>query len=429
MSAPFQSYSNNSNSEHDLHSLIAIVQQNSSIALSIWAYDYKNQSHLIPKNHYYIKAYDLNNNFISNSSDDPSKSKFTTTIPLGSVSPGIYEFVIIAKSGFTLNTEHANFSAYFWCLPYINFRCGDTNIIYFSFWNSGFQSITRIQFDVPSEVTDVKWQLSSDRSSGIEEVEMKYDIDDEHQQIANKNGTLELHHVNEGEIQILEVSKFIFPGDNMMNKWDTTINLTLICSYNPNHDFLQHQEKLESIFEISLLILGFVCITIGVMGFIDARCLRINDFYRIGAIFAATVQILDMLSDSFLAFDIHLQDKMYPDDVAYDIMLYVCILCIALSSLLSLFQVYYFSKHIWFYNDKAREWLIKYAKLLYITSVFTGSSFTAIDIMNSNIFGLSYFEMGLSNKQIAAFKTRRIYSVVLLEVKMHALKNKKKKQN
>ena len=71
---------------------------------------------------------------------------------------------------------------------------------------------------------------------------------------------------------------------------------------------------------------------------------------------------------------------------------------------------------IWGKNDKAREWLIKYSKFLYIASVLTGSSFSAVEIVNSSIFGLSWFEMGLSHKQVVAFKTQRIYSVILLEV-------------
>ena len=103
-------------------------------------------------------------------------------------------------------------------------------------------------------------------------------------------------------------------------------------------------------------------------------------------------------------------------EIIYDIFLYLCIAFIVIPSLLSLFQVYYYSSRIWGEDNKIREWLLKYAKLLYVTSVLTGSSFTAVEIMNSNIFGLSYFEMNLTHRQRIAFKTQRIYSVVMLEV-------------
>ena len=188
----------------------------------------------------------------------------------------------------------------------------------------------------------------------------------------------------------------------------------IVCTYDYTNPYVV--QKIREYVSDYLTALGVFSVII-VVGGLLMRFLRINDFYRMQSIFTAAVQILDMLSDSFLAIDIYLQDKIKPAN-GYNIMFYICVICIVVPALLSLLQVYYFSWNIWFKKNVVREWLIKYSKFLYIISVFTGSSFTAIEIMNSNIFGLSYFEMGLSNKQIVAFKTQRIYSVILLEVKL-----------
>ena len=157
-----------------------------------------------------------------------------------------------------------------------------------------------------------------------------------------------------------------------------------------------------------------------IIGYIDAKCVRRNDFYRASTIITAALQILDMLSDCFLAMDISFAKDIYPNE-PFGIFLYICIICIILPSLMSLFQVYYYSSKIWSNDNKMREWLLKYSKLLYLTSIITGSSFTAIELFNSNLFGFKYFEMGLNQRQKIAFKSQKVYSVIMLEVTCFSL--------
>ena len=178
---------------------------------------------------------------------------------------------------------------------------------------------------------------------------------------------------------------------------------------------MEKQENLGDIFEFILIGVIVAFIVVAIFGYLDARIVRTNDFYRAGTLITAALQMLDMLSDCFLAIDISFAMEIDPDK-PYGIFLYVCIICIALPSLMSLFQVYYFSSRIWGNDNKIREWLLKYSKLLYIGSVLTGSSFTAVEIMNSNFLALQYFDMGLSQRQMIGFKSQRIYSVVILEV-------------
>ena len=61
-------------------------------------------------------------------------------------------------------------------------------------------------------------------------------------------------------------------------------------------------------------------------------------------------------------------------------------------------------------------WLRSNAKKLYFMAITTGSSFSAIGLANSYLFKLNAFSMGLSNYHRSQFRTKRFYSVVLLEV-------------
>eukprot|EP01084_Bolivina_argentea_P269735 458490_1 len=191
----------------------------------------------------------------------------------------------------------------------------------------------------------------------------------------------------------------------------TSTELTIDFTQNPKgKDATNAVKSLEFVFQRTLFIFIGLFICIAIIGFIDAKCFRINDFYHISCIGQATIQVLDMLSDCFLSVEISLQTNN-----TFKIALVISIIFIVIPALLSLFQVYYYSRKHWSNDNQIREWLLKYSKMLYLVTIFTGSSFTAIDIMNSNILGLYFFEMGLNNKQIISFKTQRIYSVVMFE--------------
>ena len=82
----------------------------------------------------------------------------------------------------------------------------------------------------------------------------------------------------------------------------------------------------------------------------------------------------------------------------------------------SLFQLYFYSKRKWLKNDHQRAWLSKYSTVLLLLSIVTGSSFAAVAVLNSYLFKLEIFDMGLTQKEIRKYNTRRIYSIVMFEV-------------
>lgn len=148
---------------------------------------------------------------------------------------------------------------------------------------------------------------------------------------------------------------------------------------------------------------------------ITAKC-RKNDYFKYGGIYSAFLQILDTLSDVFFVIDVlsHIQDN---NGMALQLIL-ILILSISFIILpisISLHQLNTASTKHWLKDNRIREWLLTNSKLLYFTSVVTGSSFAAIEIFNSNLFGLDLFYMGLNVKMILSFSAKKIYSVIAFE--------------
>ena len=67
-------------------------------------------------------------------------------------------------------------------------------------------------------------------------------------------------------------------------------------------------------------------------------------------------------------------------------------------------------------NVAVNLYIQKHIKLIYFITFICGSSFSAVSLCNSYLFQLDTFSMGLSRKQMAIFRNKRIFSVVLLEV-------------
>ena len=69
------------------------------------------------------------------------------------------------------------------------------------------------------------------------------------------------------------------------------------------------------------------------------------------------------------------------------------------------------------HSQTAYNWVKTRIKLIYLTTFVSGSCFSTMALCNSCLFQLDIFCMGLSSKQKALFQSKRVISVVLLEVK------------
>eukprot|EP01083_Nonionella_stella_P083952 232214_1 len=137
----------------------------------------------------------------------------------------------------------------------------------------------------------------------------------------------------------------------------------------------------------------------------------VNHFFRVTAIVAVGVQLMDMLSDVFFT----VNASFGRDRFNIMIIFVLSASFIVIPVVITLVQLWkHMNKH-WMKDDKLRSWLSENTKLLYFVSIMTGSSFSAVELFNSNLFSLEQFDMGLSRSQLMGYQYKRVYSIVLLE--------------
>ena len=199
---------------------------------------------------------------------------------------------------------------------------------------------------------------------------------------------------------------------------DPTIQPTLSPSYDAlGLRQLEYQPNIDTLtsyyqyITITIIVVSFIFI---VTTKLISKFININDYIRIGAMISGVVQMNDMISDCFFIAQVNVQRKIYLDWI-YDMICFVSIGFIVIPIFLSLFQLYSTSKYEW-KDIRIRSWLQKYSTILFIFAVLFGSSFTAIYIVNScAINNIKLFNMGLTDRELKKFNTKRIYSTVLFE--------------
>ena len=159
-----------------------------------------------------------------------------------------------------------------------------------------------------------------------------------------------------------------------------------------------------------LLGLSLLVITVS---YVDARCIggRMNDFYSASALFNATFQILDLVSDLFFCAELlSLSHRFINLAIASAVF-------IVIPSILSIVQLY-LAVQRWRStgNDILTAWLFNYAFGLYALSLLTGNAFIGVQICRSDMCGLPQFAMPLSHNQIIEFQSKKLWSTVMLEV-------------
>eukprot|EP01083_Nonionella_stella_P084250 233167_1 len=178
-------------------------------------------------------------------------------------------------------------------------------------------------------------------------------------------------------------------------------------------EYEQAVMDLENLYRTVVIAFGSTIVMIGLAAWIDSTFVRINDYLNITHICGIGFQILDMISDCFFTVNISIESRI---NTIYWIPTILSGLFIVFPASLTIVQLYRHSSKHWLYaSEQVRGWLSYRAKLLYLLSTITGSSFAAVSLVNSYIFQLELFDMGLTDKQILAFAYKRVYSVVLFE--------------
>eukprot|EP01084_Bolivina_argentea_P209705 357148_1 len=184
-------------------------------------------------------------------------------------------------------------------------------------------------------------------------------------------------------------------------------------------DYYATKEEINKLFYMIMGVLIFAFSFIALTAWIDAQCCRKNDHLVITAILSSLFQTLDMVSDIFFCIEVwHTYNAHSKGTSKRTQFLIICILSvifIIIPILISLYQLYRASAKEWLADNRIREWLKTYTPLLYFSSIITGSSFNAIQIFNSNLYGLDIFYMGLHRKHIMSFSTKKLHSIIVFE--------------
>ena len=160
------------------------------------------------------------------------------------------------------------------------------------------------------------------------------------------------------------------------------------------------------------IVAGFM--SFDAVAWVDAKCLRKNDYFYVDALVKAMFGVLDVVSD--VLFSRTVTVKYYE---GHPVPLFIPILCwatIIVPVLMSLAQMARKSRGTWLREDIARHWMTRYPFVLYILPFFTGSAFVAVAVLNSNALQLGVFSMGLSKSELSKFSVQRMWSIILLEV-------------
>eukprot|EP01083_Nonionella_stella_P238520 835776_1 len=166
-----------------------------------------------------------------------------------------------------------------------------------------------------------------------------------------------------------------------------------------------------------------LAITVGIMagfllfaliGFIDAKRLRRNDYFMILNIVFGGFDVCDTVLDLLFAVTITLHFNATQDIrvLVATISAYTCVVIPIAYSTVQLVRKF---NRSWGSDDNLRIWWTDYSNALYLLSIFTGSSYTAVSILNCNAFQLELFSMGLSKQQRLKFNTKRLCGIVGLE--------------
>ena len=112
---------------------------------------------------------------------------------------------------------------------------------------------------------------------------------------------------------------------------------------------------------------------------IDAKCIRSNDFYRADLLLSVAIQILDSVTDVFLAWVIASGiPNMYHTTYFYIFTGIISVMVV--SFIISMIQLNHMINKHWSKSQEMRSWLSKWSHALYIFSSLFGRPMLDIDV-------------------------------------------------
>ena len=162
------------------------------------------------------------------------------------------------------------------------------------------------------------------------------------------------------------------------------------------------------------MIVVAVWILLMVSGYANMR-LREYDDFQIVPVILFGVYSWDFFSDIFFVSNIF-QDR---EPTAFTVFLFAASSLFIVVPVLKGFSDLVRAQKEWLESEVMRDrysrWWDEYGTILYLLSFACGSTFSAVDVMNSNLFGTRLFGMGLMQEDLRNFNRHRLFSVVLFE--------------
>eukprot|EP01084_Bolivina_argentea_P319771 554663_1 len=207
-----------------------------------------------------------------------------------------------------------------------------------------------------------------------------------------------------------------------------SVNPTVIPSINPTYVPIYSSEspvsatgslknsQLENLNDLFLFVaICFISVTLltGLTGKIYAKWIHVNDFFTVAAFLKILFHLLDMTSDVFFSAQVYFQTN--EKDVQYLVIFMISVAFIIIPIIVTVAQLFQTVRKHWSHDDHARIWLQEKTAFLFIVSILLGSSFAAVELFNSHLFNLMLFSMNLSRKYMLSFRTKRLWSIILVE--------------
>ena len=186
------------------------------------------------------------------------------------------------------------------------------------------------------------------------------------------------------------------------------------------------EEDIEFTMQWTMMVICSVVVVIMISGHIESRYVSNNDRYSWKAILTFLLYTTDFFLDWFFAARLLLAIG----DINFVLLFIFAVVFILVPLGANIVQLHN-EITLWNYeamdkenifkyprhsNQIVKTWISSRVKFIYVLSFICGSSFSTIALCNSNLFGWRVFSMGLSRRQLAVFRNKRIFSVVFLEV-------------
>eukprot|EP01084_Bolivina_argentea_P149327 260866_1 len=233
--------------------------------------------------------------------------------------------------------------------------------------------------------------------------------------IKNINGSILSEYIEECmnmdvSIPICSDSKYETTGNfEIINIQNEIIIIDIIDTMNENEFMFWLKKIALYLYDYCIYGIMFICLITAFIGWIHAKC-NGYDCVNIMAVIIYGIYVLDFYAD--VIWSTHLFGEGY---VWLSIASAACVVLPLLIQFVTLliYQEQWIKDKL--LREKVSGWLMLWSRKLLLFSFVSGSTYGAIELLNSNIFAKPFFSMGLTKKHLSQFNSKRLLTNIILE--------------